>query len=188
MSNLLFLFLIFSALFAAESFHIPYRKNSLVRSANSAGLVTVTVPTVSPTITSKSSTVLYSNEDSSEELDPSIATLVGTGGIVANVVCAYSLYVLKTTSCGLPPGPFGLLGALEGISYLGIVGILGWSLITKVKTGSGLPAGPNGLLGAAEGLTFLTVLGGLVVAGLNWNEYGFLPGFLPNDKCFGVNS
>jgi hypothetical protein len=69
-----------------------------------------------------------------------------------------------------------------------VVGVFVWSLITKVQTGSGLKAGPAGLLGAAEGLSFLTVLGGIVIALLNLNDYGFLPGFLPNDKCFGINN
>lgn len=58
---------------------------------------------------------------------------IGATGVLFNVVCGYSLYVLKTTSCGLPPGPYGLLGALEGISYLGVVGIVIWSAITKVN-------------------------------------------------------
>jgi hypothetical protein len=40
------------------------------------------------------------------------------------LICDYSLYVLKTTSCGLPPGPFGLLGAGEGVSYLVVIGLL----------------------------------------------------------------
>jgi hypothetical protein len=113
---------------------------------------------------------------------------IGTLGVFSNIICDYSLYILKTTSCGLPPGPLGLLGAAEGISYTTVIGIFAWSLITKIRTGSGLPAGPFGLLGASEGLSFLTVLGGLVIAGLNINDYGFLPGFLPNDKCFGINN
>lgn len=81
---------------------------------------------------------------------------IGTAGIISNIVCDYSLFVLKTTGSGLPAGPFGLEGALEGISYLVVTGVFGWSLVTKVKTGSGLDAGPLGLLGAAEGLSFLT--------------------------------
>lgn len=51
-----------------------------------------------------------------------------------------------------------LLTAAEGISYLGVYGIVAWSLYTKVSTGSGLPAGPSGLLGAVEGFSYLTVL------------------------------
>lgn len=122
-----------------------------------------------------------------EKEDYSGYLAVGVSGTIANLICDYSIYVLKTTSCGLPPGPFGLEGAAEGISYLGVVGILIWSLVTKVQTGRGLPVGRFGLLGLAEGLTYLTVIGGIVVAGLNLQEYGFLPGFLPNDNCFGIN-
>lgn len=48
----------------------------------------------------------------------------------------------------------------EGISYLVVLGIIAWSISTKVKTGSGLPAGPNGLLGAVEGISYLSLLGG----------------------------
>ena len=108
--------------------------------------------------------------------------------MLANAICDYSLYVLKTTGCGLPPGILGLEGAAEGVAYLVVTFVFAWSLKTKVTTGSGLPAGPAGLLGAAEGLSFLTVLGGIVIAGLNLNDYGFLPGFLPNDRCFGINN
>jgi hypothetical protein len=78
-------------------------------------------------------------------------------------------------------------GAAEGISYLVVTAIFGISIVKKIRTGSGLPAGPAGLLGAAEGLSFLIVIGGIAIALLNMNEYGFLPGFLPNDKCFGIN-
>ena len=48
----------------------------------------------------------------------------------------------------------------EGISYLVVLGIIAWSVATKVKTGSGLPAGPSGLLGAVEGVSYLSLLGG----------------------------
>lgn len=109
-------------------------------------------------------------------------------GIASNVVSDYSLFVLKTTGCGLPPGFLGLEGAIEGVSYLVVVGVFLWSLFTKVSTGSGLPAGKYGLVGLAEGLSFLTIFGGIIIAVLNLLQYGFLPGFLPNDRCFGINS
>jgi hypothetical protein len=51
-----------------------------------------------------------------------------------------------------------LFSLAEGISFLGVYGIVAWSLYTKATTGSGLPAGPSGLLGAVEGVSFLTVL------------------------------
>jgi hypothetical protein len=49
------------------------------------------------------------------------------------VFCTKFRLLLQTTGCGLPPGPGGALGGLEGISYLAIVGIVGWSLYTKVS-------------------------------------------------------
>ncbi|KAJ1453383.1 hypothetical protein M885DRAFT_443867 [Pelagophyceae sp. CCMP2097] len=92
---------------------------------------------------------------------------------------AWSEFTLKTTGCGLPAGPGGLLGAAEGISYLAILGIVGASLATKVKTGRGLPAGPLGLLGAAEGLAYLVSVAGLVVLAFQFADYGYLPNAVP---------
>ena len=36
--------------------------------------------------------------------------------------------------CGLPPGPGGLLGAAEGISYLSCLGIAAWSLFNRITS------------------------------------------------------
>ena len=47
----------------------------------------------------------------------------------------FSEFTLKSTGCGLPSGPFGLYGALEGISYLWVVGLVAYSIYTKVTTG-----------------------------------------------------
>ncbi|TXG72529.1 hypothetical protein EZV62_001108 [Acer yangbiense] len=47
------------------------------------------------------------------------------GGLISTPVIGWSLYTLKTTGCGLPPGPGGSIGALEGVSYLVTVGIVG---------------------------------------------------------------
>ncbi|KAJ1629518.1 hypothetical protein T492DRAFT_593733, partial [Pavlovales sp. CCMP2436] len=83
--------------------------------------------------------------------------------------------------CGLPAGPNGLYGATEGVSYIVIVLLIGWSLFTKVTTGKGLPAGPFGLLGAAEGLSYLAALAGIVIAGLTFVDFGSIPEALPTD-------
>jgi hypothetical protein len=107
------------------------------------------------------------------------------GGLIAVPVVAWSLYTLKTTGCGLPPGPGGSIGALEGVSFLVVFGVVGWSVYTKVKTGSGLPSGPFGLLGAVEGLSYLTILAILAVFGLQFLDYGFIPGPVPGEQCFG---
>ena len=55
----------------------------------------------------------------------------GLGGVVASCVTGYSLYTLKNTGCGLPAGPGGIVGAIEGISYLGFAGLLGASAYSK---------------------------------------------------------
>jgi len=100
-------------------------------------------------------------------------------GLASQPVMWWSLYVLKTTGCGLPAGPFGLIGAAEGISYLVIIGFVASSMLSKVTSGKGLPAGPGGLLGAAEGLSFLTAAAGLAVLGFQLSEYGYLPEAVP---------
>ncbi|XP_075482367.1 uncharacterized protein LOC142522713 [Primulina tabacum] len=115
---------------------------------------------------------------------PLEAAAIG-GGLIATPLIGWSLYTLKTTGCGLPPGPAGSLGALEGVSYLVVVGIAAWSLYTKSKTGSGLPNGPFGLLGAVEGLSYLSLLAIVVVFGLQFLQQGSIPGPLPSDQCFG---
>mmetsp|Transcript_61729 Transcript_61729/g.145467 ORF Transcript_61729/g.145467 Transcript_61729/m.145467 type:complete len:180 (+) Transcript_61729:54-593(+) len=119
------------------------------------------------------------------ELDDNTAGILGGVGVVSSGVMLWSEYTLKTTGCGLPAGPGGALGALEGISYLVVVGLVGFSVFTKVKTGKGLPAGPGGLLGAAEGLGFLAVLAGVVVLGFQVADYGYIPNAVPTEggKC-----
>ena len=106
-------------------------------------------------------------------------TLVGGVGVSASIIMLYSEYTLKSTGCGLPAGPAGLLGAAEGISYLYVVGLAGYSVLNKFKTGSGLPAGPGGILGAAEGLSFLAILAGVVVLGFQMVDYGYIPNAVP---------
>ena len=106
-------------------------------------------------------------------------------GAVASPTVLYSEYVLATTGCGLPPGPGGSIGALEGLSYLAVVAILAASIQRKVATGTGLPAGPGGALGAVEGLTFLAVLLGVGVAAYEVAATGGLPSAVPDAKCFG---
>jgi hypothetical protein len=44
-------------------------------------------------------------------------------------------HFFRSTGCGLPAGPFGLYGALEGLSYLWVVGLVGFSIYTKATTG-----------------------------------------------------
>ena len=124
----------------------------------------------------------YSSEDDSEEekvVGSSDQLILGISGLVASSIVLYSESVLFQTGCGLPAGPFGLVGAMEGVSYLGVVGLVGFSLYTKIRTGSGLPSGPAGLLGAAEGVAFLAALAGIVVLIAQVTNYGYIPNAVP---------
>ena len=86
-----------------------------------------------------------SNNDENDDNSTNIMTtresdqlVLGTAGTVASCDMLYSEFVLSQTGCGLPAGPLGLVGALEGISYLSVVGLGGYSIFQKVTTVSGL--------------------------------------------------
>jgi hypothetical protein len=96
----------------------------------------------------------------------------GMGSLVAGLVL-YSEYTLKTTGCGLPGWSRRRCGCtIEGVSYLAVVGIAGYSLYVKAKTGKGLQGGA--LLGAADALSFLASFVGLVVLAFQVTDYGYI--------------
>lgn len=117
-------------------------------------------------------------------VEPGFAVKAGAVGTAANLFTDFSLETLRQTGCGLPAGFLGLVGAVEGISYLTVVWIFTWSLLTYVRTGEGLPAGPRGLLGLSEGLTYLTVVFGVFVGVVNFFTWGFVSS--PTDFCPGL--
>jgi len=121
-------------------------------------------------------TLLSSSESNSIPASP-----LPKPAVLANGFVLYSLFVLKTTGCGLPPGPFGLEGAAEGISYTTIV------VIAALKVKNFLVDSVKKEWSIGEILSFTSIGIGVVVAILNLQQYGFLPGFLPNEKCFGIN-
>ena len=139
----------------------------------------------------RSAAVVLAAKKRVEVPEPEEETLSGPeqavylAGLLAAPVTLYSEFVLKSTGCGLPPGPGGSLGALEGISYLVVVGVVGLSTVRKVQTGSGVPPGPGGAYGASEGLAFLAALAGIVVAALVIADTGSLPYAVPDARCFG---
>ena len=125
-------------------------------------------------------TVRMSGEEEDDEEGGKRDLPIGVAGVVAQPVVWVSLYSVATTGGGLPAGPFGALGLLEGLSYLAIVGFVAAALVSKVRTGSGLPAGPGGLLGLAEGLSFLSVAAGLLVLAFTaLGADGCVPNALP---------
>jgi len=141
----------------------------------------LTVAPRAPALNARVAAPVRCAEDRSTDTPTQAALTYGAigAGLVASPIMWWSLFTLKTTGCGLPAGPFGLLGAAEGISYLVVVGFVATALYKKATTGSGLPAGPAGLLGAAEGLSFLSAAAGLVVLGFQIADYGYLPEAVP---------
>lgn len=121
------------------------------------------------------STVLAPKESDGITFVSKNETVLGVVGTKMSLIVFISEYVLKTTGCGLPAGPCGIIGALEGISYLGVSAIAALSIYTKVKTGSGL----KGVLGLAEGLSFLAIAVGLIVLVFQISDYGFIPNAVP---------
>jgi len=79
-------------------------------------------------------TKLYATNEEEVSFSDSVATALGVTGLVASVIMLYSESVLFRTGCGLPAGPLGLYGAAEGVSYLGVVVLVGYSLFTKLRT------------------------------------------------------
>jgi len=148
-------------------------------------VVTKMVPRASDQLLTKQQSLCLSKDFKQDEeaftqpLSDTEQLVLGTIGTKMGMIVLVSEYVLKTNGCGLPAGPFGLIGAAEGISYLGVTAIAAFSLYTKVRTGSGLPAGPKGLLGLAEGLSFLAITVGIGVLGFQLIDYGYIPNFVP---------
>lgn len=69
---------------------------------------------------------------------------------------------LFLAGCGLEPGPGGLLGALEGVSYLGVCASAGWFLFQRFSPDSKTEG--FGLF--VEASSYLTILCGILVLAL----------------------
>lgn len=72
-----------------------------------------------------------SHHDASEE---KVWSAVDTVGLVAQPIVWVSLVNVASTRAGLPAGPFGLIGALEGLSYLLVVVLAGATIVRKENT------------------------------------------------------
>jgi len=146
-------------------------------------------PTTAASTSARRAARMTTPPTGSEDSPPPFST-AGKAAVAAAFLTfptvAVSEYALLTTGCGLPPGPGGLIGAVEGVGYLAVVAIVVWSVVTKVQTGKGLPSGPGGVLGAIEGLAWLLALGGLGAGAFVVWKFGGLPEAVPGagSRCF----
>lgn len=129
-----------------------------------------------------SSLVLKSSETNQED-DNNFNTdgSIDIGGILgsfASIVVLYSEFVLKTTGCGLPAGPFGLVGAVEGVSYLGVVATCATAAVDYFSE-DGLEGSekPTRRLATALGLSAAVV--GITVLAFQVLDYGYIPNAVP---------
>jgi hypothetical protein len=96
-----------------------------------ASITSVKTQTSKPTFTTSPTSLQAINNSGLSESDQGV---LGAVGSAMALTVFYSECTLFSTGCGLPAGPFGLLGLAEGLSYLGIIGIGGYSLFVKVRS------------------------------------------------------
>ncbi|CAL1160164.1 unnamed protein product [Cladocopium goreaui] len=110
---------------------------------------------------------------------------LGAVGIGASLVMGWSEWTLKTTGCGLPAGPFGLLGATEGLSYLAVLGLVGYQLFRLATNDS---KKQSSLVEVASVLAVLATVAGIVVLYFQIQDYGFVPEAVPTEggRCSNI--
>lgn len=102
----------------------------------------------------------------------------GILGILASVVVLYSEFVLKNTGCGLPAGPFGIVGAVEGVSYLGVVATCAFAVVEGVS-GEDATATTTTTRKIATALAGLAAVVGILVLASQVTNYGYIPNAVP---------
>jgi hypothetical protein len=108
--------------------------------------------------------------------------IIGIFGILASMVVLRSEFVLKTTGCGLPAGPFGLVGAIEGMSYLGVVATAATAIVAATSENKNNSDNDNniGLLRRlAISLSVSAIIFGIFVLVFQIVDYGYIPNAVP---------
>ena len=59
------------------------------------------------------------------QLPEEFGLIEGLGYLATVGIAGYSVYTKVTTGSGLPAGPYGLVGAVEGIAWLSALGGIG---------------------------------------------------------------
>lgn len=120
---------------------------------------------------------LDSNKNSSEEEPSELSDVTLTAGVIAQPIVWVSLYYVATTGAGLPSGPFGLIGAAEGISYLIIVAFLSNALYRNIWSKRHEYHGTS--LDLVECLSYMTVIAGLLILANLVLKQGCVPNAQP---------
>lgn len=77
--------------------------------------------------------IFDSHKDDDEISGQPSASSLDTAGIVSQPIVWASLVSVATTGAGLPSGPFGLVGGIEGLAYLIVVGWFGVAIWNSIS-------------------------------------------------------
>ncbi|CAJ1923106.1 unnamed protein product [Cylindrotheca closterium] len=113
-----------------------------------------------------------SNDDDFEISDGNKISPLGVVGIASQPIVWVSLGFVATTGAGLPAGPFGLLGAVEGLSYLIVVGLVASNVIFQERTS-------DSSLETAQKLSSFTLLAALLTLLSLVKDQGCIPNAKP---------
>ena len=113
-----------------------------------------------------------SKSNGEETSENGIDNLLGSAGVISQPFVWISLYFVATTGGGLPEGPFGIFGAVEGLAYLSVVGLVFRRIINSKKNSSGL-------LERAENLSIITLGASLLVLASLISKQGCIPNAKP---------
>ena len=112
-----------------------------------------------------------SKSNGEETSENGIDNLLGSAGVISQPILWISLYFVATTGGGLPEGPFGILGAVEGLAYLSVVGLVFRRIINPKKS--------SGVLERAENLSIITLGASLLVLASLISKQGCIPNAKP---------
>lgn len=119
-------------------------------------------------------TYLYMGESEDDVAsENSLDNILGSVGAISQPVVWVSLYYVATTGGGLPAGPFGLLGAVEGLAYLSVVGLVIRRIFFPSKSKA------SSVLETAENLSLLTIGASLLVLASLIAQQGCIPNAKP---------
>ena len=119
-----------------------------------------------------------SGDDGGDDEDPFRRNVSVSVGMIAQPIVWVSLYFVASTGAGLPSGPFGLIGALEGISYLVIVAVVSKDIYRNIvgKRVENQQARP---FDSVVWLSYVSVFAGLVVLANLVLKQGCVPNAKP---------
>jgi len=169
-------------------------KNSKSRSYSRSALHTIISRSVGSTILQANNVDENEKDDDGKDDDGDATSITlsssfdfdaaGILGILASMIVIRSEFVLKTTGCGLPAGPYGLVGAIEGISYLGVVATAATAIATTVTINND-NNNNNYDIGVlrrlATLLSYSAIIVGIVVVAFQIFDYGYVPNAIPMD-------